>query len=330
MQKLFSRRMTAPAFCETFVSEFPAAILSPFTATDGENLALYDWPLPEGTPARGMVLLVHGLGEHAGRYGALARRLNGWGFAVRAYDQYGHGQSSGPRGGLTSDLRLLNDLADFVDATRARMPAGLPLVLLGHSMGGLVAARFVSMQLRPIDALVLSSPALDAGLGRVQKLLLATLPRIVPNLRVGNGLDAQYLSHDSAVVAAYLADPLCHDRISARLARFIAEAGPATVACAAQWTVPTLLMWAGSDKLVNPAGSRAFASAAPKALVHSHCFEPLFHELFNESAELADPVFERASQWLARYMPLLERVRDLPAAAQRSLRDGMQGAVHGK
>lgn len=292
--------MTAPAARETLMSDLPAATLLPFTAADGENLALYDWPLEEVTARRGTVLLVHGLGEHAGRYCALAQRLHAWGFAVRGYDQYGHGQSSGPRGGLTTDTRLLVDLADLVDATRARMPAGEPLVLLGHSMGGLVAARFVSMQLRPVDALVLSSPALDAGLGAVQKLLLATLPRIAPNLRVGNGLDAQYLSHDPAVVAAYRADPLCHDRISARLARFIADEGPATVARAAHWTVPTLLLWAGSDRLVNPAGSRDFANAAPKALVQSHCFEPLFHELFNESPELADPVFDMLGRWLAQ------------------------------
>lgn len=295
--------MTAPAFRETLTPDLPAATLSPFTAADGENLAVYDWPLDEGTARRGTVLLVHGLGEHAGRYTALAQRLNAWGFAVRGYDQYGHGQSSGPRGGLTTDTRLLADLADLIDATRARMPADEPLVLLGHSMGGLVASRFVSMQLRPVDALVLSSPALDAGLGAVQKLLLATLPRIAPNLRVGNGLDAQYLSHDAAVVAAYRADPLCHDRISARLARFIADEGPATVARAAHWSVPTLLLWAGSDRLVNPAGSRAFASAAPKALVQSHCFEPLFHELFNESPELADPVFDMLGRWLAQRFP---------------------------
>ena len=202
-----------------------------------------------------------------------------------------------------SSATLLDDLADLVDATRARMPAGQPLVLLGHSMGGLVASRFVSLKIRPVDALVLSSPALDAGLGAVQKLLLATLPRIAPNLRVGNGLDAQYLSHDPAVVAAYLADPLCHDRISARLARFIANGGAATVARAAHWSVPTLLMWAGSDKLVHPAGSRAFAAAAPKAVVHAHCFEPLFHELFNESPELAEPVFDLLQQWLVRRCP---------------------------
>ena len=273
--------------------------LTAFTASDGENLAVYDWPLPDAP--RATVLLVHGLGEHAGRYDALARHLGAWGYAVRGYDHYGHGESSGPRGGLPWDTRLLDDLTDIVDATRARMPAGQPLVLLGHSMGGLVAARFVALGIRPVDALVLSSPALDAGLGPVQKLLLATLPRIAPNLRVGNGLDARYLSHDDAVVRAYLADPLCHNRISARLARFIAEAGPATVARAAHWQVPTLLLWAGADRLVNPAGSRAFASAAPKERVQAHCFEPLYHELFNESPELAEPVRGRLQHWLAAH-----------------------------
>jgi len=276
--------------------DFPAATMLPFTASDGENLALYDWPLPEGSPRRGTVLLVHGLGEHAGRYGHVAQHLNAWGFAVRAYDQYGHGRSGGPRGGLNHDSRLLDDLADLVDATRKRMAPGEPLVLLGHSLGGLVAARFVSLHLRPVDALVLSSPALDTGLSGFQKLLLATLPRLAPNLRVGNGLDVQALSHDPAVVAAYQADPLCHDRISARLGRFIAEAGPATLARAPHWSVPTLLLWAGADRLVRPAGSAAFAAAAPSAVVQSQCFAGLYHELFNERD--AAPVFAVLRQWL--------------------------------
>ena len=276
--------------------------LTAYTASDGENLAVYDWPLADGRPQRGTVLLVHGLGEHAGRYHAVAHHLNAWGFAVRAYDQYGHGQSDGPRGGLNHDMRLLDDLADMVDATRARTPEGLPLVLLGHSMGGLVAARFVAMHLRPVDALVLSSPALDPGLNAVQKVLLATLPGVAPNLRISNGLDAQYLSHDPTVVAAYQADPLCHDRISARLARFIATGGPATVARAAHWSVPTLLMWAGDDRLVQPAGSAAFAAAAPRGVVESRCFDALWHELFNEQD--AAPVFAALRQWLDARFPL--------------------------
>lgn len=270
--------------------------LTTFIALDGDNLALQDWPLEPGGPLRGVVLLVHGLGEHAGRYDHVARRLNDWGFAVRGYDQHGHGESGGRRGGLPSDTRLLDDLADIVDSTRARMAPTTPLILLGHSLGGLVAARFVSLALRPVQALVLSSPAFDPGLNAVQKLLLAVLPKIAPNLRVGNGLDPSLLSHDPAVVAAYRADRLVHDRISGRLARFIADSGPATLARAPSWTVPTLLLYAGADQLVNPAGSRAFAAAAPKAVVNSRCFEALYHELFNELQSA--PVFAELKQWL--------------------------------
>ena len=116
--------------------QFASPTLSPFTAADGENLALHEWPVAADTPLRGLVVLVHGLGEHAGRYGAVAEQLNTWGFAVRGYDHYGHGESAGPRGGLSSDTRLLDDLADMIECTRARLPPGLPLVLLGHSMGG--------------------------------------------------------------------------------------------------------------------------------------------------------------------------------------------------
>lgn len=264
----------------------------------GESLAVFDWPLDPGLRSRGLVLLVHGLGEHALRYDALARAFNNWGFAVRAYDQYGHGQSSGPRGGLPSDTRLLDDLALVMDRSRPPSAAQTPLLLLGHSMGGLVAARFVALGMRAVDALVLSSPALDPGLNPVQKLLLATLPRLLPNLRVGNGLDARLISHDPAVVAAYKADPLVHDRISGRLGRFIADGGPATVAQAPVWQVPTLLLYAGADRLVNPAGSRAFAAAAPAAQLRSHCFEAMYHEIFNEPEPERAAVLAELREWL--------------------------------
>ena len=263
-----------------------------------QGLALCDWPLPAGSPARATVLLVHGLGEHMGRYAALARDLNTWGYAVRAYDQYGHGASDGPRGGLPSATRLLDDLAQVVDQTRAGMAAGQPLLLLGHSMGGLVAARFVALQRRPLEGLVLSSPALDPGLNPVQKLLVAVLPALLPNLRVGNGLDARLISHDPAVVAAYQSDPLVHGRIAARLARFIADDSAAVLAAAPGWVLPTLLLYAGADRLVNPAGSRAFAAAAPPAVLSSQCFEPLYHEIFNEAEPGRSQVLTALRAWL--------------------------------
>ena len=270
---------------------------SPLTAEDGTNLVVVDWPLSKA-PVRGVVLIVHGLGEHAWRYDHVAEQLNEWGFAVRAYDQYGHGESMGPRGALPSADRLLSDLAEVIDESRFRMSESTPLIVLGHSMGGLVAGRFVSLGLRPVQGLVLSSPALDPGLNALQKMLLAVLPRIAPDLRIGNGLNADFISHDPAVVAAYKADPLVHDRISARLAAFIAETGPVTIAAAPSWTVPTLLLYAGDDKLVNPAGSRAFAASAPQAMVSTHCFEGMYHEIFNETAPQRALVFAELKRWL--------------------------------
>jgi len=276
------------------------AQLSEITTPHGATLALRDWPLAEGVRPRALVLIVHGLGEHSARYEHVAQRLKGWGFAVRAFDLGGHGGSSGAPGSMADDNRLLDDLATVIDRSRADMAPQTRLVLLGHSLGGLIAARFVSLHLRAVDALVLSSPALDAGLNAFQKFLIATLPSIAPNLRVGNGLDASYLSHDPVVVAAYRADPLVHDRICARLARFIAEAGVQTRALAAQWTVPTLLMYAGQDRLVNPAGSRDFAAKAPAAVVTSHCFDDLYHEIFNEAD--STPVFALLQQWLDEHV----------------------------
>ena len=300
-----------------------ATVLAPFTARDGENLAVYEWPLDawatemgqEALPPRAVVLMVHGLGEHASRYEHVAQQLLDWGFAVRAYDQRGHGESGGARGVLPHDTALLEDLAEVVDDTRQRClqlpqmagrageePRPLPMVLLGHSLGGLVAGRFVAQKIRPVEGLVMSSPALDAGLGRLQKMLLAVLPRLAPNLCLGNGLKTRYLSHDAAVVQKYLADRLVHNRISARLARFIATAGPATVAAAAHWSTPTLLMYAGADRLVNPAGSRAFAETATASpavrpgTVTTRRFDGLYHEIFNEADKA--PVFHALKAWL--------------------------------
>jgi alpha-beta hydrolase superfamily lysophospholipase len=269
--------------------------LSTFTASDGDNLAVQDWHLPDGVRQRGTVLVVHGLGEHAGRYDELARVLNGWGFVVRSYDQYGHGESDGTRGGLPHANRLLDDLADLVESTRVRNP-GLPLVVIGHSLGGLVAASFVARTLHAVDGLVLSSPALALRLGPVQRLLMAIVPRIAPNLTMGNGLDPQYLSHDRRVVQAYMNDTRVHDRISGRLAQFMGVEQALVRSRAPSWNVPTLLMYAGDDRMVDPAGSDTFAATAPREFLEARRFDELYHEIFNERD--AQPVYDCLRRWL--------------------------------
>ena len=250
--------------------------------TDGLTLHLTHHPA--GTAAHGVVVLVHGLGEHVGRYAHVIAHLNGWGWHVLAHDQRGHGRSEGGRGQLATDHDLLDDLSHVIDAARSAHRG--PLVLLGHSMGGLVVSRFAADTTAPwwraVDGLVMSSPALDPGMNGAQKLLLALLGPVAPSLAVGNGLKPAWISRDPAVVAAYVADPLVHDRVTPRLVRFIVDGGEWVRARAASWAVPTLLLYAGSDRCVAPAGSRAFAAAAPKALVTAQEFAPLFHEIFNE------------------------------------------------
>ncbi len=271
------------------------------TTADGIALHLHEWPA--STPQAGTVLIVHGLGEHIMRYAHVARYLNEAGWRVVGHDHRGHGQSSGPRGRLTAADDLLRDLSRVIDAVRPSAPA--PLVLLGHSLGGLIAARFVAEGLssaaaewyRPVDALVLSSPAIDPGMNAAQKLLLAVMHRIAPDLAVSNGLKPEWISRDAAVVRAYEADPLVHDRVTARLVEFILAGASVVLQRAPHWQVPTLLLYAGSDRCVAPRGSAAFADAAPPGVVETHVFPDLFHEIFNEPEK--QQVLSLLVAWLA-------------------------------
>lgn len=267
-----------------------------------DELALYDWPLPAEWPTRGAALIVHGLGEHAGRYEHVVQQLNQWGYSVRAYDQYGHGQSSGARGHLPSHDRLVNDLAAIIDDTRRGMDDRLPLVLVGHGLGALVAARLVEQQLRRVDALVLSSPVFGLPVTLVQRTLLRPLHRLLPQRLVCRELYAGQRSHDPDVAAALRADPLKHEYLSARLAHFIVSAGAAVVQAAPRWSVPTLLLYAGLDRMVDVGATQAFAQHAPPALVQTRLYPMHYHELFNELDRAM--VFEAMGEWLRAQRPL--------------------------
>jgi len=279
------------------------------TTLDGQTLALRHWPAAGAV--RGTVQLVHGLGEHIGRYAHVAAALNAAGWHVAGHDLRGHGHSGGSRGRIAHSQALMADVAQVHDHLQQRWPGGAQ-VLLGHSMGGLVAGRFVAEGLakgpapwfRRFDALVMSSPALDPGMNRFQKLLLAVLGPIAPNLALGNGLQPAWISRDPAVVKAYGDDPLVHDRISPRLVRFIVDAGALVIARAPQWTLPTLLMWAGADRCVAPAGSAAFAAAAPQSVLTAQPWPGLAHEIFNEPEKAQ--VLQHLARWLQRF-PTQER-----------------------
>jgi alpha-beta hydrolase superfamily lysophospholipase len=273
------------------------------TAPDGTRLHTWHWAATG--PVRGTVQLVHGLGEHMNRYPHVIAALNAAGWHVAAHDHRGHGASAGPRGDIPHADALLEDLARVSDLVRRALPG--PHVLLGHSLGGLVAARFVAEALAPqpadwsrrFDGLVMSSPALDPGMNAVQKLLLAVLGPLAPHLALGNGLNPEWISRDRNVVEAYRRDRLVHDRVTPQMVRFIVDAGHAVAAAAPHWRVPTLLMWGGADRCVAPAGSARFAEAAPAEVLTARHYDKLAHEIFNEPEKAG--VIARMTGWLERF-----------------------------
>lgn len=266
---------------------------------DGQRLFLRDWPC---APAAASVLFVHGLSEHSGRYAQLARWFQQRGYAVRAYDQRGHGRTLGQRGALRRADDLLEDLATVYTDYANSLPH--PPLLLGHSMGALVALRSVLDGRIAPPALILSSPALRSWEPPWLVRLVRGLDRVAPWLPLRHRLPCALVSHDPQVVSAYRHDPLRSGWITPRLADFIFRAGPACLADAIRLAQPTLLLVAESDRLVDPSGNREFSRLAmPTGQLTTRFFSMLYHELFNEAEPWRTQVLLQLSDWLARNGP---------------------------
>lgn len=269
-------------------------------ADDGTTLYVNDWLADAQAPHAGSVVLMHGLGEHCGRYAHMAGFFSERGWSVRAYDHRGHGKSGGPRGDVPDNEALLRDAGIVIDEFMQRQPAdsSQPPLLFGHSMGGLFAARFATARLAPLRGLVLSSPALALPLSGMQKGLLKALGTVAPGLGVDNGLKTQFLSHDPAVVAAYEKDPLVHPKISSRLLRAMLDAVEFSHTHAPKLAIPTLMMVAADDRLVDARGSDAFFARLAPGIGVLHRYEGYYHEIFNEVG--APRVFADLHAWLQR------------------------------
>ncbi|HZV64551.1 MAG TPA: alpha/beta hydrolase [Telluria sp.] len=264
------------------------------SAADGTLLHVTDYLLPMAE-VRGSVVLMHGLGEHSGRYRRIAEFFNRCGLSARCFDHRGHGRSQGPRGDVINGDPMVQDAEIVIDDFAARFAD--PPFLFGHSMGGLFAARFALSQLSPLRGLILSSPALAVRLSPFQQRLLAIMHAIAPRVRVPNGLPIGYLSHDAKVVAAYKADPLVHGKISARLMRSMLSSMAYCRLHAAALTVPTLMMIAGDDHLVDAEGSKRFFAQLPARMAQLHVYDGFYHEIFNEVG--AQRPFADLGSWLA-------------------------------
>jgi alpha-beta hydrolase superfamily lysophospholipase len=277
------------------------------TMSDGHNLVALAWPWQRVDAPRAHVLLVHGLGEHANRYNALAAWLQQQGISVWAYDQRGHGASDGARGVLPKSDTLLTDLDSVWQSFAKAHTDGAPLLVLGHSMGGLVAMRWlqrgpiIGSAAGPLAAIV-SSPVLGVHARRLEQHLARILAQYVPNIRLPNGLKHGGLSHDQAVIQAYTQDPLVHAYISPRLGHWLISTAQQVLAGAAAWQVPLLLMYAGADVLVDSKATDAFALSA-SSNVQTRRLDAAFHEIFNETPLYRDVALTTLASWLDALLP---------------------------
>lgn len=257
--------------------------------------------LPE-SPSRVMIL-VHGYAEHVGRYEAMAAHFAARGYAVHAYDQAGHGRSPGPRGHVDRFDRLIDELARFVEIVGGEHP-GLPITLVGHSMGGLVSAATAAFRHPAVDRIVLSGALLEVAGGesvgrRLQIVLARILARVAPRVGLSTGLDAEGLSRDPEVVRRYREDPLVKDRMTARFAAGLFATVDALRAAFDRIDRPVLILHGGADPICPVAGSRLlFERLSPVVAKQSRLtvYPGLRHEIFNEPEHAA--IWDELQAWI--------------------------------
>jgi acylglycerol lipase len=266
-------------------------------ARDGVSLLTRSWSARTGEPWATM-LLVHGIAEHCGRYEHVGAQLAEAGIETRAFDLRGFGGSGGPRASVQRWSQLHDDVEEQLVAARSSAP-DRPLVLYGHSMGGLVVLGYVlDGRARP-DLLVLSAPAIGAEVPLWQRLLAGPLRRFAPDLMVANGLDTTVLSSDPAVGSAYLADPLNQHRTTVRFGHALFAEQRRVEAALDRLSVPTLVIHGGEDALVPTDSSRAFEG---RPGVTRLVYPGARHEVHNEAigptvvSDIVDWIRERVSR----------------------------------
>lgn len=263
------------------------------TSADGLRLHMQSWE-PGGAP-RAAVTLVHGFGEHGGRYRHLAAALTEAGFALLTGDNRGHGKSGGARGHTPSYEHIMDDVGALVSATTQRFP-GVPQFIYGHSMGGNFTLNYVLRRRPQLAGVVATGPWLRLAFDppRWQVALARVMDRAYPALIQDTGLNTEGLSRDPAVGAAYRADPLVHSKMSARLYMGVYTAGLWALEHAAEFPLPLLLFHGGADPITSAAASREFAARAPDCTFKE--WPGLRHEIHNEPEQAA--VFAEVIAWL--------------------------------
>ncbi len=269
-----------------------------FPGVGGVDLYTQSW-YPEGKPSAGLAV-VHGFGEHSGRYGNVVQHFVPRGFAVFAYDLRGHGRSPGQRGFIRDWSDFRDDTHAFLAHVRERAP-GLPLFLYGHSMGGLIVLDYGLHQSDGLRGVIATGPVL--GPPQLPPILLTLsklLSRVWPTLSMSSGLNPNEISRDPDVVRAYVGDPLVHSKGTPRLGAETLRTTAWAQDRAAEWRLPLLIVHGGDDRIAPPGFSREFFEKIRGADKERIEVAAGFHEPHNDLGKEA--VFADIERWLRRHM----------------------------
>jgi lysophospholipase len=266
-----------------------------FAGVGGRRIFWRSWT--PARPALGTVVLVHGAGEHSARYGHVVARLLDEGFAVHASDHRGHGRSDGPRAFIEDMDDVVADVNSLVGRAVASDP-GVPVFMLGHSMGGLISLRYTIAHQERLSGLILSAAlAAIESVPKPLELVGRALSVVAPRMPL-IAIDASLICRDPAVVEAYVSDPLVHHgKLPARTAAQLADAVQRFPATVGAITVPTLILYGTADGLCPPAGSEMLAQRIGSPDLTVKAYDGLFHEILNEPEREA--VLDDIVAWLA-------------------------------
>ncbi|HEX9135373.1 MAG TPA: alpha/beta hydrolase [Nitrospirota bacterium] len=243
------------------------------------------------------IILVHGFGEHSGRYRALVEYLNAHAYAVTAYDHRGHGRSEGLKGHVQRFNHYVGDLELFVSRLRTQGQSRR-LFIVGHSMGGLIALCYAAAHPDRVDGMVISAPllAVAAPIPPAKLMIGRIAARWMPRLRLHNGLDPSSLSRSPEVASAYTSDPLVSFRVSARWFAETTIAMEEVMEAAPRIHLPMLILQGGEDRIASPGTTGQFVNHLGSSDKEFGLYPGLYHELFNEPEKYE--IYDRVSRWL--------------------------------
>ena len=260
----------------------------------------YRWQPAAGSLKRSSgVYLLHGTGEHAGRYERLANLLTKAGWVVGAHDHPGHGQSAGKRGLIDPPGALVTQAAIQIQAF-AKETGAAPIVF-GHSLGGVTATELVLQHGLTVRGLILSAPALVPITSRMDRFKLRLLTLFAPKLCLDLGYNASRLTHDKDIQRLAHADPLIHSFKSSSLVNWIIQSGHRTLDAASGIEIPTLLLIAGGDLVVDSEQTRLFARRMDADKLTLKEYEGFYHELLNETPDRRERVLADIEHWLCQF-----------------------------